>query len=411
MASSALDKRPHRDRCPGILALHEAADGWLARVRVPGGRLSAPQLRALAAAADELGSGLVDVTVRANVQLRGLEPAAGAALAERLHAAGLLPSPTHDRARNVLASPLAGRSRGALDPIDEVVALLDKRICASAALGELPGRFCFLVDDGTGACMDARPDVTVAARGGGRFGVTLGERPLAFEDDAEAAAAIAVQAAEAFLELRRGGRQWRLAETAGGPEAVSGRLGLPLDAVPARSAAAAAPAPGVELQRDGGAAVTALAPLAQLWPALLRELAQLCEEAATDVRLSTRRTVTLVDLHPGAAAATSTAMEAAGLEVDGASGWAGLTACAGVGACRKARADVRAAAAARARVRGAGAPREHWAACERRCGETRGTAVAVTVEGPGRVAIRRGRGTFTAATLEAASAALVETSA
>jgi precorrin-3B synthase len=47
--------------------MHEAADGWLARVRVPGGRLSSDALLALAAVSEELGNGLVDLTARANV--------------------------------------------------------------------------------------------------------------------------------------------------------------------------------------------------------------------------------------------------------------------------------------------------------------------------------------------------------
>ena len=408
MTFTALDERAPQDRCPGVLALHEGADGWLARVRVPGGRLSATQLRALAAAAEELGSGLIDLTARANLQLRGLDEASGPALANRLRSAGLLPSQAHDRARNVLAGPLAGRSPDALDDIDETVALLDARVCATPALGELPGRFCFLVDDGTGAGSEARPDVTVAARGAGHFSVLLDGQPIAFEGDAEAAVALAVQAAEAFLELRGGGSKWRLSETSGGPAAVADHLGLRLADADTKPPDVPALVPGVELQRDGRAAVTALAPLAQLWPALLRELAGVCDGAGTDVRLSAHRTVTLVDVDADASLATSVAMQRAGLEVDGASGWIGLTACAGGEGCRNALADVRTAAAQRALVRGPGAPTEHWAACGRRCGEGRATAVAVAVEGPGSVAVRRGTRTSTAPTLEAASASLLE---
>ncbi len=401
VTSTALQKRAAQDRCPGVLVLHEAADGWLARVRVPGGRLSATKLRALAAAAEQLGSGLIDITARANLQLRGLEQASAPELAERLRRAELLPSWQHDRARNVLAGPLAGRSRAALDDVDELVALLDSRICDAPALSALSGRFCFLVDDGSGAGWEVGPDVTISARGAGRFSVLLDGQPLGFEGDAAAAAELATRAAEAFLEMRGEERAWRLAEVAGGARAVAERLGLGLGARrPARPASAVGP--GVALQRDGRSAVTALTPLGQLWPGLLRELAALCELADTDVRISPQRTITVVDLDADAVTATSAALQRAGLELDAASGWVGLTACAGVGACANALADVRAAAALRARTRSAGAPTEHWTACGRRCGEGSATAVAVAVEAPGRVAIRHDTRAWTEPTLDAA---------
>ncbi|MFC7642028.1 hypothetical protein ACFQX6_14390 [Streptosporangium lutulentum] len=83
--------------------MHAAADGGLARVRVPGGRLTTSQLRELAGAASTYGSGVIELTSRANVQVRGLGEGGG--FAARMAAAGLLPSATHERIRNVLASP------------------------------------------------------------------------------------------------------------------------------------------------------------------------------------------------------------------------------------------------------------------------------------------------------------------
>ncbi|HEV2785426.1 MAG TPA: hypothetical protein VGV67_03480, partial [Solirubrobacteraceae bacterium] len=229
MTSTAPDERTRQDRFTGVLALHEAADGWLARVRVPAGRLSPAALLALADLSEELGNALVDLTARANLQLRGLAPDAAAALAPRLAAVGLLPSTSHDLVRKVLASPLAGRAPEALDDVDDVVALLDAQVVDSHRLRGLPGRFCFLVDDGSGAGRELGPDVTVAACGDGRFGVLLDGRPIEFEADATSAVAVAVGAAEAFVALR--GDAWRLSETPGGAAKVATTLGLSLAAV------------------------------------------------------------------------------------------------------------------------------------------------------------------------------------
>ncbi|MCV7124863.1 precorrin-3B synthase, partial [Mycobacterium lacus] len=80
------------DACPGALRVHQAADGALVRVRLPGGIITAAQLATLARLSSGVGSGTLELTARGNVQLRGIrdvEAAAGA-----LAAAGLLPSAT-----------------------------------------------------------------------------------------------------------------------------------------------------------------------------------------------------------------------------------------------------------------------------------------------------------------------------
>jgi precorrin-3B synthase len=398
MPRALCEPRTAGDRCPGALALHEAQDGWLARVRVPGGRLSAGQLGALAHAA-ELGNGLVDLTSRGNLQVRGLPADAGVRLAELLREAGLLPSEAHDRARNVVASPLAGRQAAALADTDAVVAELDRRLCADPALAELPGRFLFAVDDGSGLALGHTADVALVARDAQRFGLALaGEMtdiaaPAARAAPSEAApsgaatsgaapsaASLAIGAAHAFLAARGAERSWRIAELPDGAEAVAARIGATLTGALARKRVALSP--GWLVQRDGRRALTALVPLGRLDAEALAALAELGGE----VRLSTERTITLVDLDARAAEATVTGR---GLVVEDGSGWVGLTACAGLGRCAKAGVDVRAAAARRAAVRRPDAPREHWAACERRCGERAGQPVAVVACRDG-LTVRRG---------------------
>ncbi len=87
--------------------------------------------------------------------------------------------------------------------------------------------------------------------------------------------------------------------------------------------------------------------------------------------------MTIPDVPRAAAPALGAALEQLGLVTTADSGWHGLTACSGLGACRRARVDVRAAAAARAAVRSSQDPPEHWSACPRRCGMKRDVAIGV----------------------------------
>lgn len=374
-------------------------------MRVPGGRLGGPQLAALAVAA-KLGNGLVDLTSRANVQIRGLPDAAGGQLASLLADAGLLPSLEHDRARNVLASPVAGRHPRSLAATDAVVAEIDRRLCAEPALAAVPGRFLFAVDDGSGLALDQPADVAVIALDGRTFSLALAGRSTALRLGSGAVATAAVAAAAAFLDERkaRGSRAWRIGELPGGAAAVAARMGTRL-AIQARSRRCPAPVPGRLTQRDGRVALTALAPLGRLEVAAVAGLAGLAAAYDGEVRISTHRTITFPDIDAAQGGDIERALARMGLVLSDGSGWLGLTACAGLGACPKARVDVRAAAARRAAVRGPRSGAEHWAACERRCGERADQPVSVVALEHG-IAVRTAEGERTAGSLAEAVAVL-----
>jgi sulfite reductase beta subunit-like hemoprotein len=335
---------PSNDRCPGVLRLHEAADGWLARVRLPGGRADPRGLRALAAVA-RLGNGIVELTSRASVQLRGLPADGSSRCWEILSGAGLLPSVSHERVRNILASPVAGRLPGSVAATDDLVSELDRRLCAEASLAELSGRFLFAVDDGSGTIGPHRADITLRARRDGFFTLLPGGARVA----ADGAAGAAVEAAAA-----RGER----------PPVMGAREPV-LELI------------GCVAQRDGLVAVTALAPLGRLDGTILDALAGVVERHRTEVRISARRTVTVIDVPAADADRVLAALSTLGLVTDSRSGWVGLSACAGEGACGQAQFDVRAAAARRAGERGPGAPVEHWSGCARRCGLPADAAVSM----------------------------------
>jgi sulfite reductase beta subunit-like hemoprotein len=437
MDSRSAPVRERTDRCPGVLRLHEAADGWMARVRLPGGRVDARGLRAVADVAS-WGNGLVELTSRASLQIRGLDAAGGERVAARLAEGGLLPSVAHDRVRNVLASPLAGRAPGALAGVDELVVALDLQLCADERLAGLPARFLFAVDDGAAMVGWERADVALVAEAAAQP-----QLPSPAGDDpclAEAAVAfrlwlagarttlwcfapdaprLALDAARAFHALlgdrgeaarRRaetdaparlagafGDGAWRVADLHDGPARIARALGgalqsradvaapsLASELAVALSAAAPrvaplAPAIGVLEQVDGLRALTVLPPLGRLGRDGVARLAELTGE----VRLSTGRTLTIVDLRPEEVGPLQGELSALGLVTSDSSGWHGLSACAGLGACGRALVDVRAAAAARSAVRGADAAAEHWSACERGCGRPAGVPVSVVASEDG----------------------------
>ncbi len=390
------------DRCPGALRLHVAADGALARARLPGGRVSAAGLEAIADLAAR-GNGLVEITSRASVQVRGLDAGDGEIVAAVLAAAGLLPSLEHDRVRNVVAGPLGPRHPGAVVDGDALVAALDAGLCADPGLAVLPGRFLFAVDDGSGTLADHRADVTLVAEPGDALRLRLAGAPTTLVADPARAASLALDAARGFLAVAGDSGAWRIADLPDGAVRVAAALGGTLavadpttaTAGPIRDAAlvgtTASPAGvaavgiGATFQVDGRRAITVLAPLNRLPAAALRPLAALARRTGAAVRLSPERTLTVVDVPAAEAAAAVAELEALGFSADPASGWAGLSACAGAGACASAWLDVRGAAARRAGDRGGGAsgPREHWVACERGCGTPSGAVVVRALDAGG----------------------------
>ena len=406
------------DACPGVLRLHDAADGRLARVRLPGGRLHADALAALARAA-ALGNDIVELTSRAGLQLRGLHADDERALVALLGEGGLLPSRSHERVRNILAPPLAGRDPAALAPLDALVAQIDRALCADAALAELPGRFLFAVEDGVGALRSVRADVELRARreapaapaAGSRTGSRAGVFCLHLDGLATSglvAAAgahdAALDAARAFLALRRelAPGAWHVRELPGGGARLARELGLTTPAPADGAAGAHDPHArarvalaerhrrlGLHVQRDGRLAVCAMPPLARLDGAQLLRLSQLASAYAADVRVSPWRTLAFVDLTTRAAPRLARELEDVGLAVRDGSGWDGLSACAGLGACARARTDVRTLARARAAERDASSPSEHWSACERRCGEPSDVVVSHVAAADGTIVVGR----------------------
>lgn len=280
MQAAPATRRDGPDACPGVRSVWSAADGGLARVRLPGGRLTGRQLHLLADVADDLGNGILELTVRANAQVRGLRPSGEHELATRLRAEGLLPSDTHDRVRNILASPFTGLPWGG-DVVAEIEAL-DDGLCDRPRLAELPGRFLFALDDGSVDVATLGPDVGAVAVGA-EFALLLGGRPCGRWVDREDLVAALLAAAEAFLDEREAQRSpaWRLAELADGPSRVLARL----DGNPLREAGPEVPDLAAPVVPAGKSVIEV--PDGRLTSERAREIADL----GTDLRVTPWRSV------------------------------------------------------------------------------------------------------------------------
>src|SRR5262245_62112743 len=95
--------------CPGALRPMPSGDGLIVRIRPFCGALSLMQAAGLAELAARLGNGHIDLTRRANLQIRGLAEDRLPELHRTLRELGLIDRDAETEARrNLMVSPLAG---------------------------------------------------------------------------------------------------------------------------------------------------------------------------------------------------------------------------------------------------------------------------------------------------------------
>ncbi|MCB0941380.1 MAG: precorrin-3B synthase [Mycobacterium sp.] len=357
------------DACPGALQVHRAADGLLARLRLPGGMIGAGQLEALAHAAAEYGNGTLELTARGNLQLRGLRDAD--AVSDAAAAAGLLPSPSHERVRNIVASPLSGRVGGLAD-VRPWVGALDSAIRTDVVLAALPGRFMFGLDDGTGDISGLHADVGAHVLDERAALLLAGQDTgVRLQPDEVVPALLAV--ARRFVEVRE--KAWRIAELDDPTDLVAGfEVTEPAGATypPARRVPV-----GWIPQDDGLVALGAAVPLG----VLSARQAEFVAAIEAPVVITPWRSLLVCDLAEGVADTSLRVLAPMGLVFDENSRWLDVTACVGSPGCEKSLADVR-AEATRAVSEDTAGGRVHYVGCERACGSpVSGTVLVATEDG------------------------------
>ncbi|HXW71047.1 MAG TPA: precorrin-3B synthase [Methylocella sp.] len=131
--------------CPSIRRPMLAKDGLIVRVRVLGGIIAAAAMKAMARAGLQYGNGTFDLSMRGNLQIRGVTSQSLPYLIEALGSAGLVDQGIAP-IQNIALSPLAGLD-GRHEARDAALAL-EAMLAAGKDLDTLPAKFSFLIDDG-----------------------------------------------------------------------------------------------------------------------------------------------------------------------------------------------------------------------------------------------------------------------
>ena len=349
------DRGPEiRGWCPGAHRPMASGDGLVVRVRPPAGALTAAQATGLAALAERHGNGLIDLTNRANLQLRGVTEAGHGALLDGLADLGLIDADSQVDARlNIVTDPF--RATG--DRQSRIATALARGLAQAPDLAALPSKFGFVVDAGPRRRLDGiSGDIRIESAGDDLLLRACGHptgRPVR---EVASAVDLALDMARWFLASGgvgadgRGRMRRHLAAGAVLPDALTG------DQPPAQ--ALPAPVPG---QTPLGLCLAAA--FGQLTPADLTRLA----ESATCLRITPWRMVYL----PGV-----TDLRGTGLLTDPADPLLWVDACTGAPGCPQASVETRGLARALAPHLPADA-RMHVSGCAKGCARPRAANITL----------------------------------
>ena len=144
--------------CPGLLRIVPALDGGICRIKLPGGVLRSTQARAIAEAARQHASGVLELTNRSNLQIRGVLPGQEAPLIDALLGAGLGPRvAAADDVRNLMLSPAAGLDPQARLDVRPLAGQLLDLLQDTPALHALSPKFALQLDGGEALAMREHP--------------------------------------------------------------------------------------------------------------------------------------------------------------------------------------------------------------------------------------------------------------
>ena len=192
----------------------QSGDGLIVRVRPQSASLRPQDLGALADAARQFGNGHIDLTRRANLQIRGVREASLSDLHDVIASLGLLDANAEGEAvRNVMINPLAGIDPTEAFDVRPIAGELARWLTSDRSLWALPSKFGFILDGGGALSLAAqRADVRLVVMGAQiaigietRAGIEwLGSTPSG------AAAAVATEIAVLFIKAASRDKRQRM---------------------------------------------------------------------------------------------------------------------------------------------------------------------------------------------------------
>ncbi|NMN58159.1 precorrin-3B synthase [Xanthobacter sp. SG618] len=311
-----------RGACPAFLAPMETGDGLILRLVPADGRLSPAQLRGLAEVARRLGNGMMEVTARGSLQVRGLTVETVPLLQDAVLALGITPR----LGLAVDVSPLGGFDPSEIADGHKLAAEII--VGAQPLAGKLGPKVSVVVEGGGAVSLAGqKADVRLVATGPGQWALTIGNVPARVLPEAEAAA----EAVAALASIATLGRAARAADLPG----CGGR---------ARLAEAAPPLGRIPLA-DGALAFGFGLPFGAGDAAQFEAIADAVDAAgARDVRPAPERTLIATGLSAGAAEAFAARIAALDCITAAGDPRAHVAACAGAPACASAHIPARALA-------------------------------------------------------------------
>ena len=370
-----VDGDVFRYKFHGLFFVTPAQESFMLRCRIAGGALSSYQFRGLAEIATDWGPGHTDLTTRANLQVREIQPKHCADILMKLTDLGLTSQGAGaDNVRNITATPTSGFDPGELIDVMPYARAIHHYILKNRDLYGLPRKFNISYDSGgaISTCTDTNDIGFYAVKVGANeqgiapgiyfrmqlCGIT-GHKQFATDCGVLLTPAETIPAAAALMRVfiengdrtnRKKARLKYLVDDWGIPkilEETAKKMTFALRLFPLNLCESSTPKSkhghlGIHPQSDGKHYIGVLTPVGRMSVAQMHALADIADEFGRgEIRLTVWQNLIIPGIAEGNLQAAITAIQAAGMDHRNNTLTGGLIACTGSQGCKFAAADTK----------------------------------------------------------------------